>query len=482
MNARCLGSFLLSLVLARPALADVVFYTLPGSDLQVILQGSAGINPGGAITFTHPKFGKIYFDSQETEIRKVPTLPSQFTKVLGRAGNDADKCLEAAQWALRHGLLPQFHQAVDKALTANPKHPRALLVKKLKGQMDAELPQSASASQVEDMKKLLGRRDMKVQLSKHFILMHDTPDTPVHGKNTRADERIQLLEAVYESFLLRFYAYGVELEIPKERLKVVLFNEYDRYRAFSLRLSPSLASASGFWSPGNNTAIFFDHGTNEEFKALAKVSSELQKLKADALRDRTPATADIRRLADTLKLLIELERENSDIEVVSHEITHQMAGNTGLLPRHVQVPRWVHEGLATYFETPNGASWGGIGAVNSSRLQLYRKLAPDEKHSNIDFIVGDQIFDYAANTATVVHGYSQAWGLTHFLMEKHFDRFLAFYRRLGEMPPNLPLSQETLNEIFDECFTGTNRRDLDAEWHSYMKDLKTDIELILEGG
>ena len=76
--------------------------------------------------------------------------------------------------------------------------------------------------------------------------------------------------------------------------------------------------------------------------------------------------------------MIDLERENSDIEVVSHETTHQMAGNTGLLPRHVQVPRWVHEGLATYFETPNGASWGAIGAVNDSRLKLYRVLASDE--------------------------------------------------------------------------------------------------------
>jgi len=463
--------------------ADVVFYTLPGGALQVVLQGTAGINPGGAITFTHPKFGTIYFDSRETEVRKVPTLQSQFTKVLGRAGNDPDKLMEAAHWALRRGLLPQFYQAADKALAANPQHPRALLVKKLKGLMDAGIPESESAAQVEDMKKLLGRRDMKVKLSKHFILMHDTPDTPAKGsKKTRAEERIQLLEAVYESFLLRFYAFGVELEIPKERLKVVLFNDYDRYRAFSTRLSPSLASASGFWSPGNNTAIFFDHGTNEEFKALAKINTELQKLKADALRDRTSATADIRRLADTLALLIELERENSDIEVVSHEVTHQMAGNTGLLPRNVQVPRWVHEGLATYFETPNGASWGGIGAVNSSRLKLYRVLAPDTKHSNIDFIVGDQIFDYAASHGAVVHGYSQAWGLTHFLMEKHFDKFLAFYRRLGEMPPNLPLSQETLNEIFDECFAGHDRRDLDAQWHSYMSDLKTDIELILEGG
>jgi len=207
----------------------------------------------------------------------------------------------------------------------------------------------------------------------------------------------------------------------------------------------------------------------------------MQQRKADAQRERGPGAADTVRLADTLTLLVDIAREDSDIEVVSHEITHQMAGNTGLLPRHVRVPSWVHEGLATYFETPNGASWSGIGAVNNSRLELYRVLAPDREHSNIDFIVGDQIFDYAATHAGTVHGYSQAWGLTHFLMEKHFDRFMAFYRRLGEMPPDLILSAEALTELFDEAFEGHDRRELDAEWHRYMSRLRTDIELILEG-
>ena len=41
-------------------------------------------------------------------------------------------------------------------------------------------------------------------------------------------------------------------------------------------------------------------------------------------------------------MLVEIERENSDIEVVSHETTHQMAGNTGLLPRNVLIPSWTH--------------------------------------------------------------------------------------------------------------------------------------------
>ena len=184
-------------------------------------------------------------------------------------------------------------------------------------------------------------------------------------------------------------------------------------------------------------------------------------------------------MADTIELLVGIERENLDIEVVSHEATHQMAGNTGLFPRDVVVPSWVHEGLATYFETPDDAAWSGIGAVNKDRLDLYRVLERDRVHSNIDFIVGDQIFDMAATIRGTLHGYGQAWALTHFLMERHFREFITFYRRIGEMPPDVLISPQVLTELFSESF-GTDRRSLDSEWRAYMRTLKTDLELILE--
>ena len=66
------------------------------------------------------------------------------------------------------------------------------------------------------------------------------------------------------------------------------------------------------------------------------------------------------------------------------------------------------------------------------------------------------------------------------LMEKHFDKFLAFYRRLGELPPDTFLSAEIINHLFDESL-GMGREELDRQWRSYMSSLKTDVELILEG-
>jgi hypothetical protein len=461
------------------ARGDVVFYRLPTRGGTVVtLEGTTTVNPGGTVTFQHPRYGQVHFDLESVDIRKALSLPAQLARVLGRAGDNAEKRMAAAQWALRSGMLPQFYKAIDKVLEIDPQHPRATLVKRLKAQIDT--PLGDSSKQAAEMRALVGRDDMKIKQSRHFVLLHDTPDTLTRGKLTRADERIELLETVYECFLLRFYAYGVELEIPKERLKVVLFNDYQQFRQFADRLSPALASASGFWEGERNTSVFFDHGTNDRYKQLKELSDQLQQQKTQAIRSRGVTAASTVRLADTMQMLIEIEREGNDIQVVSHETTHQMAGNTGLLPRHVRIPSWVHEGLATYFETPDGATWGGIGAVNEQRLMMYRALARDAEHSNIGFIVGDQIFDYARSLGAQLHGYGQAWALTHFLMEKHFDKFLAFYRRLGELPPDTFLSAEIINHLFDESL-GMGREELDRQWRSYMSSLKTDVELILEG-
>ena len=112
-------------------------------------------------------------------------------------------------------------------------------------------------------------------------------------------------------------------------------------------------------------------------------------------------------------------------------------------------------------------------------MSAFPDLERDKEHSNIGFIVGDQIFDYARSLGATLHGYGQAWALTHFLMEKHFDKLMAFYRRLGELPPDTFLSQEVVNQIFDDVLA-TDRQVLDYQWRGYMNSLKTDLELILE--
>jgi hypothetical protein len=467
-------------VLAATARADIVFYTLPRTKLTIVLQGKVTVNPGATVTFRHPKFGTLYFALQDVRVHELATTEALAFKRLNQAlqKNDAGQVMEAARWALHRGLLRQFYQTVDKALEIDPRQPDAVHVKELKRRMDE--PLAEPSAQEAELRQLVPKSRMKVQTSKHFILLHDTPAQPApNRKKPRADERLELLEAVYESFLLRFSAQGIDLELPRERLKVVLFAEHRDFLDYAKQLNPNIGSAAGFWHKTRNVSVFFDQGTHESFQPLKEFHGKMQDLKKSALKEVTSRTKDIVRTADTIALLLEVAQESSDIEVVSHEATHQMAGNTGLMPRHVMTPTWVHEGLATYFESPRDAAWSGIGAVNQERLESYRELSSHREFSNLDFIAKDQIFTQARSQTGVLFGYGQAWALTHFLMEKRFPQLMTFYRRLGEMPPDVLLSPELLGKVFDEAF-GADRSRLDSDWRTYMRSLKTDVERVLE--
>lgn len=470
-------------LVSLPTRADVIIYRLPGSggQLRLVLQGKVTVNPGRTVTYQHPTIkDQLYFDydPNQIEVKKTPTPGQEYNRLKSRAGKDCDELMKAAVFALKRGLLREFHAGVEAILDIDPKHEGAKRIIELKKEIDQSLPESPEEEQ--EIRKIVKRSSMRINRSKHFILLHDTPEkSEKKGRKSRAEERLALLEKVYESFLLLFHAQDVAIDIPRERMRVVLFNDEKDFREYATNLSPTLSKAAGFWEPDRNVSVFYDHGTREEFKILASLEKELKKSADEAKRTRSPGVAQVVRTANMISLLIDVARENADIEVVSHEATHQLAGNTGLLPRHVLIPSWVHEGLATYFEAPGDASWAGIGAVNDQRLEWYRALEPDREHSNIDFIVGDQIFDYARTHSGLLHGYGQAWALTHFLMENHLPEFIAYYRKLGEMPPDTVLTPELLTDVFNQTF-GSDRQALDEEWRSYMRGLKTDIDRLLE--
>jgi len=467
---------LIAALCATPVRGDLVEYMIGKSGAKMHIQGSTKVHPGKTMTVSTKRFGQLHFGLDDVKIHKVATLEQQFGKQLSKAKSDPNAVLGAAGWALRHGMLDQFYEAVDKALELDSKHAEARRIKALKAEMEKDL--GDSSKQQEELKKFVNRPNMKFEISKHFVLMYDTPDKGEKGRRPHHKERIDLLEKVYDSFLLTFFSRGVALEVPKEKLKVVLFNQHQDYLDFSVRLDPFLINAAGFYMQEPNTSFFYVQGTNKMYDAIEEVQKQVSKLADELKKKKVGGAKDIIRFAKTLDVVLDIAKEGQDIEVVSHECTHQLAANTGLFPRHLHVPRWVHEGLAAYFESPSDGAWSGIGAVNQLRIGFYRALANDTQHSSIDFIVGDQIFDYAGSIGAILHGYGQAWALTHFLVEKHLDQFIRYYKELGEMPPDVRLNPQLLNTLFERVFP--DKVALETEWRGYMRGLKTDLELILD--
>ena len=144
---------------------------------------------------------------------------------------------------------------------------------------------------------------------------------------------------------------------------------------------------------------------------------------------------------------------SSDLEVVTHEATHQLAGNTGLIPRGKVALRWAHEGLACYFETSSDAGWGGIGAVNEGRLKSYHRVSSDPRRASLEVLVTDLLFDSARSPVEAADAYGQAWGLTHFLMEKHFVELVGYYRKISEVNARTgSIARSELLKYFSDSF------------------------------
>ncbi len=481
MNFRTICSVLVVLFLAAGARADVVLYNVPGTSLVFILQGKATVNPGATVTFRHSAFGNLYMSARDVKIYKAPSIQAMGSTKLQRAETDksVEGCLDTARFALKTGQLNLFYKAAAAAWKIDPQHEDVARLVKMKQVIDR--PVEIDPAQEKIMRDFTKNRDgMRFVRSKHFLLLHDTSDKKDRRSGlTRAEQRLALLETVYESFLLKFCLEGVDLEVPDKLLMVVLFSQHRDYLQFVNLLEPDLASAAGFFHRVDNVAVFYDQGTDETFELLYALNDRLQAERDEIVRRKIPGMANTIRFADTLQLLIEVQRANLDISVVSHEATHQLAANTGLMPPGVPFPLWAAEGLATYFESPQQAAWSGIGAVNEERLSWYRELAPIPQISNIDFIVSDRIFTQATNNFGTLHGYGQAWALTHFLMEHHFDRLVEYYYALGKLPKDEGVTHQQLQEVFDQVFD-EDKKTLQMNWKTYMRTLKTDLEQTLE--
>jgi hypothetical protein len=430
--------------------------------------------------YSHPEVGEqLIFQTNQVEVKTAPTLRMEFNKLLGQAGKDPEAVLQVAAWGLKKGLVPDFYAAIDKVLSLDPQHARAQRIKELKRRIDANLPDDEDRAVERTLKGIVNQSGMRIESSHHFMLLCDTDSKAGAGHRlNRAKERLKLLEQMYERFVLLFEVHGVELELPRERLMTVLFKDLVAFQEFTRKSGQESADSAGCWSPIENVVGFYNDSLTEDADDLKAERDTLEK-QADEAR-KTGVSLERRRDSESLRqvkindVLLEIDRWNSDVATVSREAARQLAANTGLLPRRVEIPAWVQEGLASYFAAPSDGAWAGSGAVSESRLEDYGALKQNSPPTSIDFIVADQILGYASAHGAKRQGDAQAWALTHFLFERHAKELVTFYGLIATMPPDVALNGELLRELFNRAF-GSDHVALSQEWHSFMRTLKTDV-------
>lgn len=153
------------------------------------------------------------------------------------------------------------------------------------------------------------------------------------------------------------------------------------------------------------------------------------------------------------------------VATIIHEATHQIAFNSGLQTRFADIPLWVSEGLAVYFETPDLQSskgWRTIGAVNANRLARFREYLPKRPAGSLESLVMDD--KRIRDTRTALDAYAEAWALNYYLIHNHPRKYLAYLEMLSSKKPLVWDKPEARLQQFRESFGD----DLEAARHRFF--------------
>lgn len=255
----------------------------------------------------------------------------------------------------------------------------------------------------------------------HYLVVHPA------GERQRWAERF---EEIYRSFRWYFQVRGFPLQTPKFILVAVVFPTQADFQRFAAQQGQRVSSSVlGYYDPRSNRVYMYDYAAG-------------------------------RNGADW----------KTNAETIIHEVTHQMAFNSGVHSRFGQPPKWVVEGLATLFEAPG--VWNGLkqtspgDRVNRKMLAQFRAgLQNRPKGTLLQLVSHDRAFD--ANPAA---GYAEAWALSHYLTETN-PRAYAKYLQLTGAPRNsAPNSQERVKD-FASCF-GSDLAIVESNFLRFISEIR----------
>jgi hypothetical protein len=223
-----------------------------------------------------------------------------------------------------------------------------------------------------------------------------------------------LFERLHKNFLNFWSRKGLELHDPDFPLAAILFADRESYQVYAKReLGEAAAATIGLYSLHTNRMTMYD-------------LTSIDKLRRPGDRRLTSAQINA--------MLSRPEGERT-VATIVHEATHQMAFNCGLHTRYADIPVWVSEGIAVYFETPDLKSrsgWNTIGALSPGRLHTFKGYLPERPADSLkSLIVTDARFRDARQAPIA---YAEAWALVYHLMngQKTQEKFIDYLKLLAK--------------------------------------------------
>lgn len=282
----------------------------------------------------------------------------------------------------------------------------------------------------------------RIHKTAHYVVCYNT--SPAYA---------QWCGALYERLLLAFRTYwknrGFKLHDPEMPLVALVFDSQRSYAAYA---KPELGDATskiiGYYSPQSNRVVMYDlTGSEVGGRRRGSTADHINRLLMRPGAERTVAT-------------------------VIHEATHQIAFNCGLQTRYADIPLWISEGMAIYFETPDLRSskgWRKFGDVNHVRLSDFRRYLRNRPNDSLATLISND--DRFRDPRRADAAYAEAWALNYFLIRKRPKDYLAYMKVLSEKRPLRYDDPKDRQMLFKECF-GDDVEKLNTEFLRYMRTVR----------
>ena len=284
----------------------------------------------------------------------------------------------------------------------------------------------------------------KVHTTAHYVVIYNTSQAYAQWCGT-------LYERLYKAFTNFWTRKGFELTEPEFPLVAMVFADSASYRNYAQpELGDAASAIVGYYSLQSNRVTMYDLTGAESVRQGG---------------DQRGSTAQINQM---------LSRPAAEpmVATIIHEATHQIAFNCGMQTRYADIPVWLSEGLAVYFETPDlstGQGWRSIGAVNRSRLIAFRQNLPNRSTGSLSGLLATDKRMREVRTAPAA--YAEAWALNYYLIRHKPKQFTDYMKMLSEKGP-LVWDDEKARLAEFKKFFGNDIEELEADFLRYMNTVK----------
>ncbi|HTU27671.1 MAG TPA: DUF1570 domain-containing protein [Pirellulales bacterium] len=252
-----------------------------------------------------------------------------------------------------------------------------------------------------------------------------------------------LFEQLYRGFTSFWSRKGMKLTEPEFPLVAIIFRDRDSYVAHArAEVGKTADTIIGYYSLQSNRMTMYD-------------LTGVEALQASGQRRSTAAQ---------INALLAQPQAEPLVATIIHEATHQIAFNSGLQTRFADIPLWVSEGIAVYFETPdlnNSKGWKEIGAINRPRLERFREYLTRRPADSLSTLISDDARLRNADGGTALDAYAEAWALNYYLIRNHSKEFVAYLKMLSEKRQLLWDDPTERRKEFQAAFGDLSRLDAD---------------------